>query len=166
MPTKAPKASKTSKAPKIQKPTKAGKPPVPPTANTTNTARPTGKKTRSQPEIQGQMNLFNADLQPAFMPAMVTIQVPAGVSMSFGAPASAVPTQPTAQVDLSEAMRAILSLPRDQIRQTLEDAGATAAQVINLSTTAHGLLYRLAAIGGKVTQRGPRGPRGPQEPQG
>lgn len=83
-----------------------------------------------------------------------------GVPITFGTPETTLPAEVVQdQSSLTAAMKAILSLPREELREVIIASGAKANQVINLATTCHGLLYRLAAIGGKVTQRGPRGPQ-------
>lgn len=133
-----------AKSTKATKPSKASKP--------IKFAKPSKKAADSL-----QLNLFGADLQPTYLPRMIPLQVPEGIPITFGAPlGQPAGTPPANQV---QAFRTLLALPREEIRKVIDDSGVTAADVINLSTAVHGFLYKFAAIGGKVTRKGPRGPR-------
>lgn len=118
------------------------------------------KTVKKKPEATPQMTLFDVNNEPSQNPKMVAILVPEGTPMTFGTPKLSVEVENLTGIEgnpsLSQNFKTIIGLPKDQLREVINESGASAAEIIALCTTAHGLLYRLAAIGGKVTQRGKR----------
>jgi hypothetical protein len=101
-----------------------------------------------QPELFDMFQLSHP--QPAQIE--VTLRVPSGTPITIGdarqmapAPALIPPVKP------HPGLKELSRMSKEDLRTAVQNAGLNASEIIVLTSALHGCLYRLAAIGGKVT---------------
>jgi hypothetical protein len=123
---------------------------------TTAKKSPAKKPAKKNQAIPNQPELFDSVGMANPAPTVeIHLRMPTGTSLTIGqgqgqgganTPGQATPNNPVGAAKLLSALN------REQLREALLGAKLSAAEVINLATVIHGILYPLAAIGAKVTR--------------
>lgn len=104
--------------------------------------------------IPGQRELFDLfEMEQPAPQVEIFLRVPSGTPVTIGGnPTTAC--APAASTAKSNPLKTLATMDKEALREEVRKSGLSASELINLTTTLHGVLYKLAAIGAKVTKGG------------